>query len=100
MKVVIAGVNKNDVEVKDIENELHVLQEIVDGPIEFTTLPGLADRQIGMICNEEGLLAGLDVNENLIPWFYVGTVIFVGLDDDFTDLSDEQIEYIFSFFHL
>lgn len=95
MKAIIVGVEENDIQVKDIPNELHELQALVDGYIEPCALNEFKARRIEMLANEEGLLKGLQPNPNLFPFFYVGTVVFVGVcGDEFTSLSEVQIDYI------
>lgn len=82
-----------------ITNNLHLLQQLVDGPIEAHTLTdGLV-----MIVNEEGKLKGLEPN------FYVaafddtilGTALFMGEDgEDFADIRDEDITILQTFFSI
>lgn len=66
------------VERKLDEVTLHELQRAVGGYIEQAPETGLTQERISMFVNEEGLLAGLPVNENLLPFFYVGNAVFVG----------------------
>ena len=74
---------------------LSVLQERVEGLIQPVYLPGLIEHDIVMLVNEEGLLNGLPINENLLPFFFVGNVVFVGIvDDDFHGLTHDQYEIV------
>ena len=57
--------------IKEIENDLQTMQEIVGGYIEVTKLT----QGINIICNEEGLIKELPKNVHL-PWL-VGTVFLV-----------------------
>lgn len=57
---------------------LDELQRAVGGYIEQAPETGLTQEHIVMFVNEDGLLAGLPVNENLLPFFYVGNAVFVG----------------------
>ena len=100
MKILIVRTKRGDVQLADVPDELEKLQEIVEGFIEFVSVPGLREYNIGMIVNEEGVLKQLPINENLEPFFYVGNAFFVGLDDDFTDLTIEQIKRIKAYFSL
>ena len=59
------------------EVTLHELQRAVGGYIEQAPETGLTQERICMFVNEEGLLQGLPVNENLLPFFYVGNAVFV-----------------------
>lgn len=82
--------------VKDIDGSLESLQSIVGGYIEMICP---FDEPVAIICNEEGKINELPLNrvlrdnENHIIDVVAGTffVCACGLDD-FTSLSDEQIE--------
>lgn len=94
MKVVIKKVGEQ-AQVTEIENTLDALQKFVGGHIEVVSVGG----EIIMICNEEGKLNGLEYNFKLGNDFIVGNVLFVqAKDDDFTDLSDSNVESIMNFF--
>ena len=95
MKVIIKEVGKFP-QVKEIENTLDVLKELVGGYIETITLHD----DIILICNEEGKLQGLPPNFAMGNDVIVGTVVFVSFDgkEDFTGLNDWQIEYLMSKF--
>ena len=94
MKVVIKKVGEQ-AQVAEIENTLDALQKFVGGHIEVVSVGG----EIIMICNEEGKLNGLEYNFKLGNDFIVGNVLFVqAKDDDFTDLSDSNVESIMNFF--
>ena len=94
MKVVIKKVGEQ-AQVTEIENTLDALQKFVGGHIEVVSVGG----EIIMICNEEGKLNGLEYNFKLGNDFIVGNVLFVqAKDEDFTDLSDSNVESIMNFF--
>lgn len=65
-------------ELKEIENTLESLQQIVGGYIETVTL---ADNAV-IICNEEGRLRDLPFNCHIFGGDFVGTIIFAGVDED------------------
>ena len=98
MRVLVKNPGK-DPQTMVITNNLHLLQQLVDGPIEVHTLTdGLV-----MIVNEEGKL------KNLEPNFYVdrlkdtilGTAIFCGEDgEDFTDIDEHDLTVLQTFFSL
>ena len=93
MKVVYREPGKSP-EVREIENDLKVLQELVGGYIETIRFNGIT-----MIINEEGKLKGLPVNFLMVGNGYaqaiVGPVIFCRSEGfDFTSLQDEDIEMI------
>lgn len=82
-----------------IKNELKEFQYIVDGYIEPYDF--VCDKEtVLLICNEEGKMKGLPYNFYLdiySPEIFVGTVVFVGVDEDeFTDVpvSVEQLEKV------
>ena len=94
MRVVIKKVGE-PAKVAEIENTLEALQGIVEGYIEVVAVGG----EVLMICNEEGKLNGLEYNFKLGNDFIVGNVLFVqAKDEDFTDLSDSNVESIMNFF--
>lgn len=83
MRIVIKDPGQKPV-AQDIENELEVLQELVDGYIEVVYL----DENTVMICNEEGKLKGLPGNFIMGSDVIVGTAIFVGTDDENEEFTD------------
>ena len=95
MKVIRIGTKAGDFEVMEIDGTLESLQEMVDGYIEPCAPASLREKGIEMLCNEEGLLKGLEPNQNLYPFFYVGTCVMVATGaEEFLSLSDQQIDYI------
>ena len=65
-----------------VPNDLHTLQQLVDGYIETVTFASDAC----VICNEEGRLKGLEHNCTFLGIDFVGTILIVGVDEaDFTD---------------
>lgn len=77
------------------DKSLEALQRLVDGYIEPCAPVELRERGIELLCNEEGLLRGLDPNEHLFPFFLVGYIVAVGVEgEDFTGLSRAQFEYL------
>lgn len=98
MRVLIKEPGK-DPRTMVITNNLHLLQQLVDGPIEVHKLTdGLV-----MIVNEEGKLKNLERN------FYVdrlkdtilGTAIFCGEDgEDFTDIREQDVAVLQTFFSI
>ena len=90
MKIVVKKVGQKP-EVKEIENELHVLQEIVGGYIECFQV---FDNVI-CVCNEEGKLKGLPINFIFGGDIIVGDVFFVATgEEDFESLDNYQIKVI------
>lgn len=78
-----------------IPNTLEALQESVGGYIECCAPAELRERGIELIANEEGMLKGLPVNENLLPFLFVGQLVAVSVfREDFVSLSDSQIDYL------
>lgn len=65
-----------------VPNDLHVLQQLVDGYIETVTLATDAC----VICNEEGRCKDLEHNCKYCGVDFVGTILILGIDGDkFTD---------------
>lgn len=93
MKVVYKEPNK-DAEIRDIQNELWELQDLVGGWIEHISFI----EGVGMIVNEEGALRDMKPNFKYGWGTIVGPAIFVGeADDDFTDLTDEDVKKVMKF---
>ena len=94
MRVIVIGTKEGNVRIHDTEGFLYDFQHLVDGYIEACAPAELRGQGIELLCNEEGLLRGLDCNVNLFPFFFVGTLVMVGFEGDrFTSLTDKQIDY-------
>lgn len=77
--------------IRQIDNELSALQDLVGGYIQTVYLP----HGVIMIVNEEGKLMGLKPNFRLEHDLIVGTAVFVSADgEEFTGLSEQQENYI------
>lgn len=90
-------------EVVEIDDELSSLQTAVDGYIECV-YPWDAD--VGIICNDEGKLLGLQLNRALydengkMTDIIAGDFLVVGLTDiGFCSLTDEQIAHYSKLFY-
>lgn len=81
----------NSIEIIDIENDLHALQQAVGGHIETVTLK---DGGI-MIVDEEGLLKQYPRNDlaSIISGHHIyGTALIVGADgDEFDDVPEQYL---------
>lgn len=75
-----------------IPNRLRDKQKIVDGLIEYAYLE--EDRDVVIICNEEGKINGSEPNRYIGHDVLFGTFIIVGDNDTGEDrsLTDEQIK--------
>lgn len=75
-------------EVIDVPNELHALQDLVNGHIETIKVT----RRSYCIVNEEGLLRHMLPNFWLYGELIVGPAVFVGVKGDgFRDITDDEI---------
>lgn len=93
MRVIIKEVGKG-FEIAEIENTLESIQAVVGGYLEIVP-SHLAYEKIAVICNEEGLLIGLEPNMRIGHNIVVGNILFVGVDgEEFSSLTDEQIDLI------
>ena len=96
MKIVVKKAGQQP-EIKEIENELHTMQEIVGGYIQCISLP----ENIFCVCNEEGKLMNLPPNFVYNTDVIVGDVFFCAAsEEDFESLSDEQVEFIMNIMHI
>ena len=90
MKIVVKKVGQKP-KVKEINGELHEMQEIVGGYIECINIVD----NILCVLNEEGKLMGLLPNFVFNGDIIAGDVFFcVGGEEDFESLSDDQIELL------
>lgn len=100
-KIVIARTKRGDIIERELDEvTLDELQRAVGGYVEHAPVAGLTEEHIVMLVNEDGLLAGLPVNENLLPFFYVGDVVFAKLqvneygELDFVGLDEYQVRWL------
>ena len=78
--------------VIEIDNTLKAKQDIVGGLIECVYLPN--DRNVVLICNEEGKINGMKLNRDIGHDIIAGPFLIVGDDYEkggFKSLTDEQI---------
>ena len=74
---------------------LKTLQEAVGGYIEVAHIRELDRKGIAIIANEEGILIGLEPNENIFPFFFVGAIVFVAIqDEDIVGLNNSQLQFL------
>lgn len=94
MKAIIKKVGEAP-QVVNLENTLEAVQKAVGGYIEVLRI----DRNLLMICDEEGKLKGKSYNFDLGHDIIVGDVLFVQSDgEDFTDLNETNIETVLKYF--
>lgn len=92
INVLIVEPNKLPYE-KEIPNTLESKQEIVGGLIECTGI--IEDKDVVIICNEEGKLLNLPFNRDIGHDIIAGTFIIAGddyINGDFKSLTKEQIK--------
>jgi uncharacterized protein YuzE len=80
-------------EVREVENDLKPIQELVGGYIETVNLGD----DILIVCNEEGKIKGLPANfyVEAIDDIIVGPAFFCRSDGyDFTDITDNDAKWI------
>lgn len=81
------------VDVKEVT--LEELQKEVGGYIQTCAPVELQVENIQMLCDEEGLLKHRVPNENLYPFFFVGNIVFVGVDgEELVGLTNEQETFV------
>lgn len=73
-----------------LSNNLSSLQSAVGGFIELLGI----DENVGILCNEEGKLMGLEGNRRLGNDILVGTFYVVGVsqEGDLTSLTEDQLQ--------
>lgn len=87
--------------IKEIKDELHVMQDLVGGLIEFVSLgpffENTAMNNVELVCNEEGKINRLPINFSIANDIILGDVFFVGMDyntGECISLTKEQIEFL------
>lgn len=99
MRVFYIGTHEDDYHLRETAGQLHDLQSMVEGFIEPVYFPEFLEMDIILLANEEGLLARLEVNENLWPYFLVGPVVALRNDgENFAGLNDNQIDFLYQWF--
>ena len=94
MKIVVKKVGQTP-EVREVENELHVFQEIVGGYIECFQIFD----DVLCVCNEEGKLKGLPINFAFAGDIIVGDVFFCAENEgDFESLYEYQANILMRVF--
>ena len=82
MRVLIKNPGDEGFRTIVVPNDLHVLQDLVDGHIETVTIATDAC----VICNKEGRIKGLEHNCSFCGIDFVGTILIVGVEGDaYTD---------------
>ena len=77
-------------QIKEINNTLKSLQELVGGHIEAVPLA----TDLAIICNEEGRLQGMPNNCDIGGINFVGPIVAVGIEaDDFTDCPVDLVDW-------
>lgn len=85
-------------ELVEVQNELESLQDLVGGYIEH--YPVLPEYNIGLLINEEGIWQNLPQNRHLLNnnellATFFGNMVFLSTDgEEFTGLSDAQIDLL------
>lgn len=88
MKIILYNVGEDPI-VKEIENELQPMKQIVGGWIETFTQPD----GIILICNEEGKLIGLPYNRTMFGEPIVGNFFLCRCSgEEFADITDEDVK--------
>lgn len=95
MRVIVAGVKKGDVRKRFMSTEADELARVVGGPAQPVAPIEVREMGIEMLVNEMGLFCGNETNENIFPYFFVGTVIFVGTrNGKYQSLTMEQCRWV------
>ena len=90
MKIIVKKADQIP-EVREVENELHVFQEIVGGYIECFPIFD----NVLCVCNEEGKIKGLPINFVFAGDIIVGDVFFCAENEgDFESLDTYQINML------
>ena len=95
MRVLVIEAKERNIHLHDTEGQLHDLQALVGGYIQTGAPAQLRLEGLELLVNEEGLLRGLPVNENLWPFFFVGTAVVVRVKgEEFVSLTDDDVLFM------
>ncbi len=92
IRVIVKEPGKNP-EARTVSNTLEALQELVGGYIEHVPLA----LNMGILCNEEGKIMGMQENCRICGEIFVGTIALIGSrGEEFTDcpMSLEQSRWL------
>lgn len=93
MRVMVINTRPGDFRAAEVENSLGALRDIIGGEFVTETPAPLACMGLELITRRDGLLAGLETNTNLWPFFYVGTAVVLG--DSPEGLTDGQLAFLY-----
>lgn len=95
MKVLYIGHKPHDIKVIETFGTLKDFQTMVGGNIETAAPVELREQGLQMLVNEEGVITGQPLNENLYPFFYVGPAVIVATyGEEFTSLRDHHLVFL------
>ena len=95
MRIMVIRPDKGNVSLCDTEGWKYELANLVGGLMTVETPAQVLEMNILFISNAEGLKRGLPANENLYPFFYVGTVLAVGMNGVYYEsLTQAQIDFL------
>ena len=97
MRILYYEVGRTNVEI-NIPNELKTLQDLVGGHLETVKV----NADLSVVCNEEGLILNLPYNRVVNGQIIFGNFFITKFDgiDDFTDLTDEDINMILNVYSI
>lgn len=83
IRVIVKMPHEDVGHIEIIKNEWESLRKLVGGFIELARLTG----DMGLLCNEEGLINNLPINCEVAGFTFFGTIIAIGIDgENFTDV--------------
>lgn len=97
MRVMVIRPERGHMNLHDTEGWGYELAHLVGGgcPMTTETPAQVLEMDILFLANADGLKRGLPGNENLYPFFYVGTVVAVGMDGVYyRSLTQAQIDFL------
>lgn len=103
MKLAILKMYSNELEIKCIDDNhcLEELNKLVGGYIEVIPFRAITSIEypkelddVLIILDEEGKLKGKPINVITEHDFLVGDIVFAGMDEDISGLSDSQIKLL------
>lgn len=80
MRAIRIGVNPDDVEIVEINNGLHGIEQIIGGDAKVWRNAELETMDIVGVEDERAILKGKPYNTNMHPFFVAGTMVLIAVD--------------------
>ena len=96
MNVIIAEPTQGKVYARYLDRNRFTLNDLLGNAYHDEAPDELRQRGIALVVNSNAMYEGESPNDNLYPFFYLGIVVFCGVDDDgeYIGLTTEQHSFL------